>query len=507
MARPHLTALAEELLNEIWTMFDCGSDDDLMTSRKDLANVSLTCKLLRESVIPVLFYTATMNLRWEDGALVEPAIYRLIKQRPDTARHVRCVRIKPVFEHQVKGSTLFTVPDIVDSTSGTLEPKVSEHSHESKEYVRHLEMAKDAINRTHLNHWEAPLVMPDAGATPTWFHQALFSKTSYTREGQERQQENVRRSREARRRRLEERRKLKAAKEREAQEHYRRWKENPQAYPPPPIDYEEEEGCLGYPPAVHDHRMFSDKLRFRLQIDALAVAILSIPWTVTSLTVICCPRVDKDNFANNSALSVASMAIRVFGRRIRTLTFKAVLPQGGPYRRHRKDVGEYNIITADILSELTGLNSLTLTTDADGFRGYRERWHIIPAKLTRLELYNVVSEERHLVIFVIGFGCLEELVLRRVSLQFPNTGNRDIDASPLNRMHWLSVMLTLRRNMLHLEIGLVDARFSTLYPPKPLPPPKVQWLMQSMPAGSLIGIDKESRLKEEWKMLLQEPEN
>jgi len=94
MAQPHLTALPEELLNEIFRHFGHASNADLQQFRNDLANLSLTCPQPRASVISALFHTVTLSLTWEDDALVEPGLCRLLRQCPDLARRLKCVRIQ-----------------------------------------------------------------------------------------------------------------------------------------------------------------------------------------------------------------------------------------------------------------------------------------------------------------------------------------------------------------------------------------------------------------------------
>ena len=114
MSPTTLLDLPTELLQKTFDYLDWNQLECLTPSRPDIYAISVTCHHLREAVVPILFRNVTLKLRWVDGALVEPAIFRLRKECPHLARYIRCVYVETLFGHfadvEWKMKT-FTMPD------------------------------------------------------------------------------------------------------------------------------------------------------------------------------------------------------------------------------------------------------------------------------------------------------------------------------------------------------------------------------------------------------------
>lgn len=86
--------LPNELLDHIFSYLDWDRSKDLYPTKPDIVNGSLTCRKLREALKPLVFRDVTLRLRWARGQLIEPCLYRLRREYPELARHIRCVFIR-----------------------------------------------------------------------------------------------------------------------------------------------------------------------------------------------------------------------------------------------------------------------------------------------------------------------------------------------------------------------------------------------------------------------------
>ena len=86
--------LPNELLDQIFSYLDWDRSKDLYPTKPDIINGSLTCRKLREALKPLVFRDVTLRLRWVRGQLIEPCLYRLRREYPELARHIRCVYIR-----------------------------------------------------------------------------------------------------------------------------------------------------------------------------------------------------------------------------------------------------------------------------------------------------------------------------------------------------------------------------------------------------------------------------
>ncbi|KAK4506865.1 hypothetical protein PRZ48_000598 [Zasmidium cellare] len=114
-----LVDLPTELLDEIFSYVDWDPSQSLYPCRDDLLNASLSCRQLRKVLEPAIFRSVTLRLCWAEGRLIEPRWYCLRKERPEIAKHVRCVYIHTGSEaclHCIQRDNLepFVVPEGVE---------------------------------------------------------------------------------------------------------------------------------------------------------------------------------------------------------------------------------------------------------------------------------------------------------------------------------------------------------------------------------------------------------
>ncbi|CAK3957765.1 hypothetical protein DOTSEDRAFT_68613 [Lecanosticta acicola] len=90
--------LPTELLDEVFSYLDWDRSEYLYPTKPDIINASLSCRELREALIPSVFRDVVLRLRWAGGQLVEPRLYTLRTEHPELARHIRCVYIRTEYE-------------------------------------------------------------------------------------------------------------------------------------------------------------------------------------------------------------------------------------------------------------------------------------------------------------------------------------------------------------------------------------------------------------------------
>lgn len=88
--------LPTELILQVAAYLDWSTE--LCPTKPDIFSLSTTCSQIREAIIPLVFKDVTFRLRWQDGALVEPYLYKLRLHYPDIAEHIRSVCIRTNFE-------------------------------------------------------------------------------------------------------------------------------------------------------------------------------------------------------------------------------------------------------------------------------------------------------------------------------------------------------------------------------------------------------------------------
>ncbi|KXT02789.1 hypothetical protein AC578_5376, partial [Pseudocercospora eumusae] len=86
-----------ELLDQIFGYLDWNRDEDLYPTKQSVINGSVTCKQLREVLVPLVFQDVTLKICWAGGVLVSPALLKLRREKPELARHIKCVYIRTDF--------------------------------------------------------------------------------------------------------------------------------------------------------------------------------------------------------------------------------------------------------------------------------------------------------------------------------------------------------------------------------------------------------------------------
>ena len=77
MAVHTILTLPTELLDRVYSYLDWDPSTSLQPVRPGIISISLTCKRLRETVLPLVFKNVTLKLRWVEGSLAEPALFRI----------------------------------------------------------------------------------------------------------------------------------------------------------------------------------------------------------------------------------------------------------------------------------------------------------------------------------------------------------------------------------------------------------------------------------------------
>jgi len=114
MSRPTILDLPAELLDRVYSYLDWDRTISLTPEREDIFNISLACKHLRDSILPLVFRNVRLSLRWIDGELIEPSLFRLRRHHPELAQHVRCVHIDTKHGHYYgrrRTETPFRLPE------------------------------------------------------------------------------------------------------------------------------------------------------------------------------------------------------------------------------------------------------------------------------------------------------------------------------------------------------------------------------------------------------------
>ncbi|KAF7186256.1 hypothetical protein HII31_12331 [Pseudocercospora fuligena] len=92
-----LLGLPTELLDQIFGYLDWNQDEDLYPTKQSIINGSVTCKQLRKVLVPLVFQDVTLKICWAGGVLVSPALLKLRREKPELARHIKCVYIRTDF--------------------------------------------------------------------------------------------------------------------------------------------------------------------------------------------------------------------------------------------------------------------------------------------------------------------------------------------------------------------------------------------------------------------------
>lgn len=519
MAPGGILDLPAELLDRIYSYLDWNHTTDLVPHRPDIRRVSLTCRHLRESVIPLLFRNVTLCLRWIDGELTEPSLFALRRHRPDLAQHIRCVYIctkvgrQGYWPSQEKPDEhpLFSVPEDVEDW---LNPELAYWP--GSNYYADL----NAAHRARVNSVVGELFKrvsisyelaedSDAGTAESLVCQ-LVSQTSYTSRKHKERLDGARAcgaplfSRPVPRRRNDQQIGSSAGSGAHQSEDELR------------------------SPATAWRRGPADQ-RLKQQTDALATVMLCIPATLIEVVFEACTHGLDKSPQNRYAMHVVAAAMAVFDGRLESLT--AVMsnhlsPRPSIRNAHNiqtmetVETANANEITAEIIAGLTGLKSLVLasTTDSQGTSHYGglqrdspnlERWYALPAvqNLTTLEFWNMSfsdEDSEKLIRTIPHFHALQRIGLKNICLFIRGIAARlQLNVVASREVAWLRFLIALRRAMPCTLIEVGNAHCEANQARGLLSQSAVDWLViEAVPPGRPVDHQREQRLFEDFESFL-----
>lgn len=478
MAITPILALPTELLDKIYCYLDWDTSYSLAPSRPDIRNLSLTCRHLRETTLPLIFRNVTLRLRWVDGALVEPSLFRIRRDYPHLANYVRSVYVETQFG-QLRGSYWnlkdFAVPGHLSSW---LQPSDSSGVHNQEIQSSHRDRLQ-SIARTFFQRYNYPEV-------PEYCSSQLRDDMTFARTIQEQ---------------------LLSGSDRNSNETSRIGEE---------ADWvERREAVDRLSSQVMTKEQRKAQRDARLELDALVVVLLCLPSCVNSLAFETVHNHRSDTLQNVFSLHVAATAIRIFGHRLRRLTM-ITSPERlshRPTHDHRDfDLHlERSIITEEVLNNVMHVDTLVLSDyHGNGNPRYREinadsqvHWNILTDILNHLELWNMQSDSTGLLPLITGFANLQTLTLKNIVLgappHFQPQPQRQAD-----ELFWLSFLIELRRQMPYLDLRFGELKsWGDRLRMVVLPESALQWLKrEAIPEGCAVGFDRETRLTEDFESFL-----
>nr|POE59120.1 hypothetical protein CFP56_24390 [Quercus suber] len=472
MARMELLDLPQELLDEIYSYLDWDNSLDLEPQLDHLRVLSLVSKRMRESVIPLLFRTVTLALRWQDDVLVEPALFRLRRYCPELARYIRGVHIctrslLTTAQHH------FLPPFVVSGdVHDWLDPaSTSWRNHndwDSRIYNDHRECA-DAVALNLHNELPASYQVPDAASLRA---EHLISHM-------------VGESGRARELRL-------------------------------TTTHGHLDNTIlrrdagGISEQLDDSEAQGVPLAAKARIDALAIVLLCLPPTLNHLIVNSSFVFSVSDPQQEFVLHMMAMAIKLFANRIEDLS--AAISARAMRRGRMIDNVNTGIISTELISSLRVIKSLTLAAHTKApsqqtstpralLQDFR-RW-LSATSLHDLTICNVMIDSTSslpgdsLLTLVSGFPALRHLRLRDILYLHPRPANNQ----PSRNNTWLELLIAIRRSQpdVHLELRNLS------YGAKPgtnLPAGALKWFRQVLAPGSTVSLEREFRLTEDFESFL-----
>ncbi|TKA27631.1 hypothetical protein B0A50_04463 [Salinomyces thailandicus] len=522
-----LLTLPPELLDRIFAYLDWDRTAHFTPHRPDIFNISLSCRHLRHSVIPLLFRNVTLCLRWVDGELLEPALYRLRRETPHLAQHIRTVYIRsrlgfrPGRSIEETQPTRFAAPeDLEDWLSPELALSSGESEANRKYYERLHASHRDCIDKALRELYErvsqSHVVAPEVG-TAEQVMRSLVAQTSYA----SLRQKALIADQRARGTQLY----YRSTEISHAQSHL-----GSASFSLDPREEEDDEDAHYPAPAWH---MGPSEKRIKRTVDALAVVMLCLPPTVTEMVFQGddCP----DAYAI-FALHVAAALLEVYATRLE------ILGTDGN-ELETEDERTVHTITQAHVAGVTNLRTLRLArmglkSKAVAARQNTSapyeltRWHGLPAEhLRSLEIWDTDFKDDDLDTLLKSFehfsqtSPLKSVSLRNVSLtdrrstlgwRRANLLRTPAPATPLAEvpeLMWLRFLISLRRTSPATRMELSGLSASMGRANCVLGPSATHWLsteaLPPFPVGfeperlqSVVDFQREERLLEDFESLL-----
>nr|POE79378.1 hypothetical protein CFP56_07443 [Quercus suber] len=464
MARIELLDLPQELLDKIYTYLGWDESIDLEPQPGRLRVLSLISKRMRETVIPRLFRTVTLSLRWQNGILIEPGLFRLRKHCPELAQHIRGVHIctrRSITRTQHHALPPFVIPNDVHDWLDPASTGWRNDDHwDLKIYNEHRQCADSIALNLH-NELAVGLQHHDpSNARAEVLISHMVGESGRARE-------------------------LRTTPTREI-----------------PGD-----AGIQTDPQTDVENMDEVKPR----IDALAVVMLCLPSTLNRLIV------DDGMFPPDAlaqhefVLHIAAMAMKLFADRLERLT-AAISIRASRLGRRTVNLNR-EIISSEVISSLRNIKALTLAAHIHPLSSESSRSHayVLPyvhrwlstTCLSDLTIANVMISVAHgsptddYLPLISGLPSLQRLRLLDIFYLTPRFAN---DQSSTG-IAWPEFLIAVRRGQPDVHIELRNLGYGT-NPGTNLPDGALRWFKQALSPGLRVPLDREVRLMEDFESFL-----
>lgn len=489
--RTTILDLPNEILSEIYAYLAWSPEDSIRPSSPDLVNISLTCQQLRFATLPLLFRDVRLKLRWVDGTIAAPGLYRLRQERPDLVRFVRCVHIQAEFQQslgragsrskplQMPKSLREWMPVPRDGTDQNMlrDDLISRHTERIQYIARDMlsEQSESFIPGNSIARAKAY----DAHAKRTLLEIANGSQTVEESHGEQEHDAAVAQNKSS-------------AENGETAE----------------IGPSHDDG--------RDHATRNREMILRrFQLDALVLCIMALPPQMHTLIFEALQPDRLDKFQFFFAQQVCAMACKVFRNGLRDVTMYSSKLRGevqmGPMPSGLLALRDNHLAMA-ALPEVHALEKLTIVpASEDASRNLFSRmstsWQTpeLCARIMHLCIRDASDNLTSLLDFINTFPALTDLSLRDVQLIPDGNAALGPRVQLFDDAPWLHFVLTLRRQMpdvrFHLA-GLSQRPWRTGL--RAISRSAVRWLVkEAVPVGAVLDLEREERLLEDYEKFSQ----
>ncbi|RMZ15778.1 hypothetical protein D0862_01542 [Hortaea werneckii] len=498
-SHPIILNLPPELLQRIFAFLDWDQSSHLTPHRGDILNISLTCKHLRHTIIPLLFRNVSLCLRWVGGELLEPPLFRLRREKPELSRWIRNVHIHTAIGYRPKQPTSPPVLAAPDDIEDWLSPELTVLDHES-EGERKWHQDLHSLHRNRLNHLVQEKTEPFSTVSESFRQpsgvEQLMRKLILTTSFES----------------IKLRARANATSNAASQPQDASASSLSSVDPPRPSATEDNHGDSldGPDRALRWRPTFADRRRKR-EVDALAVVMLCLPPSLSDITFEVGHAPDDVHLF---ALHVFAAVLEVYNTRLEALTIIGSTQESDASSK---------VITHSHIVDLTSIRTLRLagarspkvsTRDNPSDAAYPECWHALretTSNLRTLEFWNVAftaqTDVCSLLQTATNFPFIHSIALRNVmlctlaenqrrlrALQAQSQGlpssssssNYNLQASSSPETNLLLLLITLRRMHPQINLTFSDLWSNTQPLRSKLTPSALHWLQtEAVPTGTL----------------------
>ena len=470
--------LPNEVLDKVFSYLAWTPEESLVPSCPDITNISLSCRTLRDAVLPTLFRNARLKLRWVDGAIAEPGLFKLRQEAPQIFKLIRRVHIQTKFGQRVDSQLEpFTVPLALDNW---IAPNASDGRSSELELNHQKRIDQVAIDL--FGPVASSTAPPGSSSSIEQVARAFFGKSDddASQDGNP----NIKIG---------------------------------------PTQSSLGEHALQYPamtgpiresassPPTATKQTSKDR---RAQLDALLICMLMLPSQTQHIIFEAVPTDMHVHLQHIFALQVCAMTLKVFADKLQSLTIiSRSLDTPAERRALRSGVppppDDYGSTLALVVPELHSVKTLTLasTPSAPNRRNQHSlgaikasMWHSGPlaTNVTHLSLRNIADNRNELYDFIQSFESLRDLTVSDIKIE-PNF--RVGGANPLSRTPgdpmWLLFLISIR--LRHPALRFHLGNLCQWHEPCVLPASATRWLAdEAVPVGAKVDFERETRLTEDF---------